>query len=320
MGLGRLLYVDVSVRTSGFPAALGFAVAVLSGYGVLDWRTAVALVVSLVGIVVVQGFEHALDTLYDEGGYSAFRSGDLVPVARRYARVFPLLAVPLALVLVLVWRPWLIVFGLVAARMAKLYVGSHNEWYATAGFMSGFAVGYFAATNYPSLAFLAGFVLTGFLYKASLSMYRLDDYLGGEFPGAEAVIQYYRNVFRYTVHYVPPVAVVLLLAVLNPVPIGDVMPYAWLSWVAGFGLMGLPVLRYRAENVYQEAPVHWVVVGIAVPELVAAWMVGWGLFVLYVVLYAVIGLVLLSFWRSRHAMCNVVGCPLNPLLGVERPR
>ena len=319
MQLSRLLYVDVSIRTSAFPAALGFAVAIMT-YGDLSVNTILALTISLIGIIVVQGLEHALDVIHDKGGYSAFRSEDLEPLAKRYTRAFPLLAAPLALLLLLLGRPWLVVFGLVAARMAKLYVESHNEWYATAGFMAAYAVGYFSATNWPSLPFLLGFVITGFLYKASLSMYRLDDYLDGELPGKEAIIQYYRNIFRYTIHYVPVLTALLLVVAANPAPLEEVLPYAWISWIAGFALMGIPMIRYRAANVLQEAPIQYVVAGISIPDLVAAHIAGPKIQAIYMGAYTVLLMVLISFWRSRHAMCNIIGCPLNPLLKVERPK
>lgn len=195
---------------------------------------------------------------------------------------------------------------------------SHNEWYATAGFMLAYATGYFSATNTPSLAFLAGFIMTGFLYKASLSMYRLDDYLEGELPSREAIIQYYRNVFRYTLHYVPPLVAILLVAVTHPLD-ADALPWwAPLSWLLGWGAMALPMLRYKGHLLNQEAPVHMPVLGVMAPELVAAYHQG--MLAVYAPLYVALLLILLAFWVSRHAMCNVTACPLNPLLGVDRPR
>ena len=319
MRLGRLLYVDVSIRTSAFPALMGFSVA-LATYGSADAKSILALTVSLVGVIVVQGLEHAMDVIHDKGGYSAFRSPELEPTARRYIRVFPAIALALVAALAILERPWVIVFGLVAARMAKLYVDSHNEWYAVAGFMSAYAVGYFSATNWPSLPFLLGFTATGFIYKASLSMYRLDDYLDGELPGKEAIIQYYRNIFRYTLHYVPVLVALLIAVSMNPAPLAMVQPYAWAPWIAGFSLMALSMARYRGSYVNQEAPIHYVVAGVAIPDLAAAYMAGPATLAVYSLSYAALSMILYAFWRSRHAMCNIAGCPLNPLLRVGRPK
>ena len=317
--LQRLLYLDVTLRTSGFAWLYGFATA-LATYGVVDWHTVVAAVAGIVGIIAVQGYEHALDVLHDRGGYSAFRSSDLVAVAQRYFRPFTILMVVLAILVTVSLRPWLFLAAVMAVAMARLYVLSHNEWYATAGFMLAYMTGYFSATNTPSLAFLLGFIATGFIYKASLSMYRLDDYLDGELPGKEAIIQYYRNIFRYTLHYVPVLVALQIAAIIRHVPEPALPWWAPLSWVAGFAAIAVPAARYRAHLVSQEALIHYPVIGIMLPELYAAATVSAKLLALYLAGYSALLLILLAFWTSRHALCNVTGCPLNPLLNIKRPK
>jgi hypothetical protein len=316
--LGKLLYVDVTIRTSGFPWLLGLTTALLAGYGVVDINTVIAIIVSITGLILVQGYEHALDTLHDVGGYSAFREEVLAEDAKKYIKRFPYAMLVLLIALVVVERWWLILTGIMAVMMGRLYVKSHNEWYAVAGFMLAHMTGYFSATNTPSLAFLAGFIMTGFIYKASLSMYRLDDYLDGELPSKEAIIQYYRNIFRYTLHYVAPLTIILLVSVKYPVDVSGLQPFAAISWIVGWGLMFLSMLMYKAHYVNQEAPVYLPVAGIMIPELVAAYKQG--LLIVYVPMYLALWIILMAFWMSRHAMCNITGCPLNPLLSVERPR
>ena len=318
--LARMLYIDVSIRTSIFPMLLGLTVAVASGAGTLDWRTMLALVASVVGVIVVQGFEHAYDVLRDKGGFSAFRSSDLEPVAERYVRIFPLLAAPLLAAIIVAERPWLIITGAGAARMSKLYVESHNEWYAVAGFMLAYATGWFTATNVLTLPFLAGFVLTGFIYKASLSMYRLDDYLDGEMPSVYATIQYYRNIFRYTLHYTPILVAILVVSVTHPLPVYRVLPYGYAAWLAGWAAMAAYAMRYRGNRLNQEAPIWTVILPVAATDMYAAYTVSAKMLALYAILYATLAMIVYAFWESRHAMCNITRCGLNPLRYVSKPR
>ena len=57
-----------------------------------------------------------------------------------------------------------------------------------------------------------------------------------------------------------------------------------------------------------------------IPEIYAATTVSVKLLALYLAEYSALLLILLAFWTSRHAMCNIVGCPLNPLLNIKRPK
>ena len=223
----KYIYPDVILRTSIYPSLLGFAIALIYGYNnlyiinILNIPSWLVYVVAIVGIVAVQGlYEHGLDILYDRGGYSAFRDVEAVKYADKMVRTAITTCVLLCVFIVLSGRWVLIPIGFFALWASRMYVRTHNEWYATFGFQLSYSVGYFSCTNLPTPEWFIGAVMVGFIYKAALAMYRLDDYLGlagarREFPRPEPLVQYYRNIMRYMLHQVPLLVLCLLLCYLG---------------------------------------------------------------------------------------------------------
>lgn len=76
--------------------------------------------------------------------------------------------------------------------------------------MLSYTVGYFSATNYPTLLRLIGLLIVAFIYKASLAMYRLEDYTSGEISSTKTLTQYCRNTMRYMLHRIPLLIIVLI--------------------------------------------------------------------------------------------------------------
>ncbi len=323
----KLIYLDVIVRTSWYPAILGLAIAYMCDLGDLSLKTWVAFVTSILGMFVIQGlYQHSLDIVHDKGGFSAFRSEAKVGEhqARRIAKVSLIVASVLALIIVFTERWWLLLIGIVAVRTAKLYVESHNEFYAVFGFMLSYCAGYFSVTNYPTLPWLIGLLLIGFVYRASLAMYRLDDYLNGEMPSIYAIIQYYRNMMRYALHMVPILTVILLVSVANVKYYVQKMPVHMLAivWGLGFGYMGYQLFKYKAKAVLQEAPVWAIALVVMITDLYSSYTMGNTLNLAKIaVMYAVWWFIFYQFWTSRHAMCNYIKCPANPFtLMKEKPK
>jgi len=323
--LAKLIYLDVILRTSCFPALVGLSIALWTNVGVNEWKTWVAFIACLVGMFTIQGmYEHALDYLRDKGGYSAFRQDIEKPsVAKKALKYSFVIASILALIIILCERWWLILFGIAAFKTAKLYVVRHSEAYAVFGFMLSYRVGYFSATNYPTLPWLIGLLLIGFLYKAALPMYRLDDYLAGELPSNEAIIQYYRNIMRYLLHTVPLLIIILVFSMRLTYPVEKIIPWAITLWILGFGALGYNIMRYKAKAVMQEAPIWAVALAVMGSDILSATISGnTVLFLKMLAAYAVWWLIFTQFWRSRHALCNLINCPMNPLayMGKERPK
>lgn len=322
--LTRLIYLDVIVRTSWFPALVGLAAALWTNVGIVDWRTWLSLVASLIGVLVIQGmYQHSLDVLHDKGGYSAFRQGIDEFLAKKLARVSLLIAAILAVIIVICQRWWLLVLGVAAVRSAKLYVESHNEFYAVFGFMLSYSIGYFSSTNYPTLVWLVGLLLIGLVYRAALPMYRLDDYLAGELPSQEAIIQYFRNIMRYALHMIPLLTILFAFSVNLEYPVETVMPWAVIPWIIGFGIMGFSIMRYKAKAVMQEAPVWAIALAIMLTDIASAYFIeNYMLFLKMIVAYAIWWVIFMQFWLSRHALCNYIACPINPLtiMRKEKPK
>jgi len=325
--VAKLIYLDVIVRTSWYPAILGLAIAYMCDLGDFSFKTWVAFVTSILGMLVIQGlYQHSLDIVHDKGGFSAFRSEAKVTEsqARKLARVSLIVAAILALIIVFTERWWLLLIGIVAVRAAKLYVENHNEFYAVFGFMLSYCAGYFSVTNYPSLPWLIGLLLVGFVYRASLAMYRLDDYLSSEIPNTYAIIQYYRNIMRYALHIIPILTVILLISVANVKYYVHKMPVHMLAivWSLGFGYMGYKLFKYKAKAVHQEAPVWAIALAVMITDLYTTYTMSNTLsFIKIAVMYIVWWLIFYQFWASRHAMCNYVKCPVNPFtLLKEKPK
>jgi len=325
--IAKLIYLDVVVRTSWYPAILGIAVAYISNIGSLTIKTWIAFIASILGMLAIQGlYQHSLDIVHDKGGFSAFRGEAKVSIdqAKRVSKVSLIIAAILAIIIAFTERWWLLLLGVAAVRTAKLYVESHNEFYAVFGFMLSYSVGYFSATNYPALPWLIGLLLVGFVYRASLAMYRLDDYLDGEIPSTYAIIQYYRNIMRYTLHMVPLLTVILLVSITNIKYYVHVLPtyISILAWGLGFGYMGFNMLRYKAKAVLQEAPVWAVALAVMVTDIYSSYTVGDMLNIVKTAFtYSAWWLIFYQFWVSRHAMCNYAKCPVNPFtLMKEKPK
>ncbi len=325
--VAKLMYLDVIVRTSWYPAIFGIAVAYISRAGLLTVKTWIAFTASILGMLAIQGlYQHSLDIMHDKGGFSAFRSEAEISLdkAKKISKASLIIAAILAVIIVFTERWWLLLLGVAAVRTAKLYVESHNEYYAVFGFMLSYSVGYFSATNYPTLPWLIGLLLVGFVYRASLAMYRLDDYLEGEIPSTYAIIQYYRNIMRYTLHMIPLLITILLASIVTVKYYVNVLPLHMLIivWGLGFGYMGFNLLKYRAKAVLQEAPVWAVALAIMITDLYSSYIVGDLLNLMKTsIIYAVWWLIFYQFWISRHAMCNYVKCPINPFtLMREKPK
>ena len=325
--IAKLIYLDVIVRTSWYPAILGIAVAYISNIGLLTIKTWIAFFASILGMLTIQGlYQHSLDIVHDKGGFSAFRGEAKVSIdqAKRMSKASLIIAAILAIIIAFTERWWLLLLGVAAVRTAKLYVESHNEFYAVFGFMLSYSVGYFSATNYPTLPWLIGLLLIGFVYRASLAMYRLDDYLDGEIPSKYAIIQYYRNIMRYTLHMIP-LLIIILLASITTVKyyVHVISPYLlFIIWGLGFGYMGFNMLKYKAKAVLQEAPVWAIALAVMITDVYTSYIVGDILnAVKAALIYSVWWLIFYQFWTSRHAMCNYVKCPVNPFtLMKEKPK
>ncbi len=325
--LAKLIYLDVIVRTSWYPAILGFSLAYFSKLGDLSLNTWVAFIAGIFGMLIIQGlYQHSLDVIHDKGGFSAFRSEVSVSEkqAKKMSRMSIILAATLAIIIVFTQRWWLLLLGVAAIRAAKLYVESHNEFYAVFGFMLSYSVGYFSVTNYPTLVWLIGLLLVGFVYRASLAMYRLDDYTSGELPTTYAIIQYYRNIMRYALHMIPLLAALLVISIAQIKYYVSNLPLhlAVAAWALGFGYMGLKLLKYKAKAVLQEAPVWAVALAIMVTDIYSSYLTGNLLNMAKIIgSYGVWWLIFYQFWVSRHAMCNYVACPINPFtLMKEKPK
>jgi len=321
--LAKLIYLDVIVRTSWFPALAGLSIALWSGIGVLDWKTWIAFITSLIGMLVIQGmYEHALDYLRDKGGYSAFRQDIGKPlIAKKALKYSVALAAILALIIVFCERWWLLFFGVLAFRTAKIYVETHNEFYAVFGFMLSYTVGYFSATNYPTLPWLIGLLIIAFIYKASLVMYRLDDYINGEISSIKTLIQYYRNTMRYMLHSVPLLIIILVFSLKLSYPVEKIIPWNYVLWIIGFSGICYVLIRYRNKNIIREVPIWSAGLTIMFSDAISAAFSDDMLLLLKIIAaYAIWWIIFVQFWISRHAMCNYLNCPLNPLVSMEKKR
>ena len=321
--LAKLIYLDVIVRTSWFPALVGLSIALWSGVGVLDWRTWAAFITGLVGMLVIQGmYEHALDYLRDKGGYSAFRQDVKKPlVAKKALKYSVIIAAILALIIVFCERWWLLLFGVLAFRTAKIYVETHNEFYAVFGFMLSYTVGYFSATNYPTLPWLIGLLIVAFIYKASLAMYRLDDYTSGEISSTETLIQYYRNTMRYMLHSIPLLIIVLIFSLKLSYSVEKLAPWNYMLWLIGFSSICYVLVKYRSGNVVREIPIWGIGLAVMFSDAISALLLNNMLSLLKMAIaYTIWWLIFIQFWLSRHAMCNCLKCPLNSLLPMKEKR
>ncbi len=309
----KYLYIDVILRTSIFPCVFGAAVAQIAGVAIYSPESAYALAIAILGILIVQGLiEHGLDILKDRGGYSAFRykpSQQEQERIRRYIKLGYLLVGLLIILIVILWRPWLILMAVMAIRSAKLYVQTHNEWYSVFGFMLSFSSGYFAMTNAPTTQWLLGAMATGFIMKSSQVMYRLDDYLEGEFNDVKQIIQYYRNIFRNSLHMVP-----LLFFGILIMPEIKINYKFWPIWAVGILIFSLQVIRLT-DKVRQEVNLLPLIASIIAVEILsgnASWDYLLGVSIALACFH--------RFWRNRHAMCNILYCPLNPIPKVKIPK
>ena len=307
MVVKKYLYLDVILRTSIFPALFGVMVAVHSSTAEITLASAAALITAITGIMIIQGIiEHSLDVLKDRGGYSAFRPEHVSEEERarllRLVKVATASLVPLAVIMIVLKRPWELLIGVMAYRSAKLYVDTHNEWYSTFGFMLSFSAGYFAFSNAPTTAWLLGAMITGFVMKASQAMYRLDDYLEDESVLTSNLIQYYRNVFRSTLHLVP-----LASAALLAYPAVTVNYTLWWVWLAGVGVFAAQTLKLK-DRVRQEVNITPLIASVIAVEVASGSLSARYLFSAAVAVY-----VFARFWTKRHGMCNIFTCPDNPL-------
>lgn len=162
------------------------------------------------------------------------------------------LATILALINVFCERWWQLFFGVLAFRTAKIYVETHNEFYAIFGFMLSYTVGYFSATNYPTLPWLIGLLIIAFIYKASLVMYRLDDYINGEISSIKTLIQYYRNTMRYMLHSIPSLIIILVFSLKLSYSV-EKLYHGIMYCRCRFQRHMLCSDKYRKKNVIREA-------------------------------------------------------------------
>ncbi len=327
------LYPDVILRTSIFPALMGAIIAVYAGVADMSWHSYCSFIAIIIGILILQGvIEHGMDVLKDKGGFSAFRPSDITDEEERKIRRSIVAGTVILFIiggfLLSMWRPWLIIIGLMALRSAKLYVESHNEWYSVFGFMLSFSVGYFAFTNYPTTAWWIGAMIVGFLMKTSQSMYRLDDYLGdkfdnnsltGEFKHYYQLIQYYRNVFRSTVHIVPLLIIGLLLFIhtsigVNLVSNTDYVVYG--AYIVGFVVFIAQF--FKLENkMQQEVNLAPIFAAMVFSEIYTNYP---AISVEYIIAVIIATYAFTRFWINRHAMCNILVCTQNPLREVKIPK
>lgn len=342
MAKKTLLYPDVILRTSIFPAVFGMIVALLSGvsgYNIIPFSTILplgelyegllTLIVVIVGIIVVQGvLEHNTDALKDKGGYSAFRPDtidkELEKRLKRQIRIGYGIVAVLIVTVVVMHNIWLLMVGLLALMCMKMYVKTHNEWYSMFGFMMSYSVGYFAFTGYLTTSWFIGALIVGLVMKPSQSMYRLDDYLDGDLcmKNNRQIIQYYRNIFRNTLHLVSILIVGLLLYIHSGM--GAYLPdlnlyVVWAIYMVGSGLMIAQLYFLKGSKTGNEinfAPLMGAVIGV---ELYALYVNG-VINIPYMISMVIMVAVFARFWLSRHSMCNVVCCKNNKLRDVEIPK
>jgi len=345
--LSKFLYPDVIVRTSIIPALLGAFVAYYSGVAILNYISYIVWLVVVIGIIVVQGIiEHGMDILHDKGGYSAFRvalqkemekgNKDIVKRINKMIKIAYIICGILSVIIIVCGRYWLLLIGVMAVMSAKLYVKTHNEWYSTFGFMLSFSVGYFAFTNYLTSGWFIGAMIVGFVMKPSQAMYRLDDYLNGEFDNNLQIIQYYRNIFRNTLHMVGLLIVALLLYIDSN--IGQLLLSncidIWMIisiYAICIMLMGMQFFSLKASKTHQEMNLAPLIFGIIASELYAVFInndidtiilkkQNYDIIKYYisVILYI---LIFTRFWIKRHGMCNMVKkCGYNTLRNVKTPK
>jgi len=314
----KYLYFDVILRTSIFPMLFGVTVAWHAGVLEQSASSALAFLIALIGIILIQGvIEHGLDVLKDKGGFSAFRyhaDQNEQQKITKSVRIATLMLIPLALMMIILWRPWELLIGIMAYRAAHLYVSTHNEWYSVFGFMLSFSAGYFAVTNAPTTAWVAGAMLTGFIMKASQAMYRLDDYFCDDFLSSKtnmqrALIQYYRNIFRNTLHLIPLLATAIILF-----PEVTVNLSLWYIYLAGGIIFAYQVINLK-DKTRQEVNMLPLFVAIVAVEIISG-----NISVRYLIASAITWYCFLRFWKNRHAMCNIFYCSLNPVPKTEVPR
>ena len=126
---------------------------------------------------------------------------------------------------------------------------------------------------------------------------------------------------RYMLHSVPLLIIILVFSLKLSYPVEKIIPWNYVLWIIGFSGICYVLIRYRNENIIREVPIWSAGLTIMFSDAISAAFSDDMLLLLKIIAaYAIWWIIFVQFWISRHAMCNYLNCPLNPLVSMEKKR